>query len=210
VKVAVAGKEQSKRVVVEEDPRVEISPADRVARRRAIEELSQMAGPATLGQRSITGLRTSLNSAIETWKRPGPGRAPENVQKAAEELLKKVDATCKVFANPNQCGERPTTALGAAGPPLVAVEPPITQRILQLLGGIEGYTAAPTAWQLEQIRVLQGKLNEAGSAARRLAQEDLAALNKLMNEAGMPHISVPAGGRAGAGGPPGEPEEDDK
>ncbi len=206
VKLAVGGKEQTKRVVVEEDPRVEISPADRVARRRAIEELVQMAGPATLGQRSVTGLRTSLNNAIEAWKRPGPGRTPENVQKAAEELLKKVDAACKVFANPNQCGDRPTTALGAAGPPLVAVEPPITQRIVQLLGGLEGYTAAPTAWQLEQIRLLQGNLNEAGAVARRLVQEDLAALNKMMNEAGVPHIAVPAGGRPGGGGPPGETE----
>jgi hypothetical protein len=202
IKVSYGKNEQSKRLVVEEDPRIEISAEDRIARRRALDQLAQLAGPATQGQRSVTGLRTSLGSTIEGWKRPGPGRPPENVQRAAEELLKKVDATCKLFANPNQCGERATTGLGAAGPPLVAADPPVTQRILQLMGGIEGYTAAPTAWQLEQIRLLQGKLNDASAQARRLVQEDLPALNKLMNEAGIPHFAVPGGGRAGAG-PPG-------
>jgi hypothetical protein len=71
------------------------------------------------------------------------------------------------------------------------------------MGGIESYTAAPTAWQLEQIKLLQTKLNDAGAAARRLSTEELAALNKLMNEAGVAHIAAPAGGRGGAGGPGG-------
>jgi len=202
IKVSYGKNEQSKRLVVEEDPRIEISAEDRIARRRALDQLAQLAGPATQGQRSITALRTSLGNTLEGWKRPGPGRPPENVQRAADELLKKLDATCKLFANPNQCGERGTTGLGAAGPPLVAADPPVTQRILQLMGGIEGYTAAPTAWQLEQIRLLQGKLNDAVGQARRLVQEELPALNKLMNEAGIPHLAVPGGGRAG-GGPPG-------
>jgi len=70
------------------------------------------------------------------------------------------------------------------------------------MGGIESYTAAPTAWQLDQIRVLQGKLNEAQAAARRV-QDELPALNKMMNDAGIPHIAAPGGGRPGAGGPPG-------
>jgi photosystem II stability/assembly factor-like uncharacterized protein len=201
VKVSVGKNEQSKRLIVEEDPRVEISAEDRIARRRALDQLAQMAGPATQGQRSLTALRTSLGNQLEAWRRPGPGRPPENVQRAADELLKKVETTCKLFANPNQCGERSTTGLGAAGPPLVQTDPPVTQRILQLMGAIEGYTAAPTQWQLDQIRLLQGKLNEAGAAARKV-QEELPALNKLMNEAGIPHIAAPPGaGRGGAGGP---------
>ena len=82
------------------------------------------------------------------------------------------------------------------------------QRLLQLLGGIESFTAAPTATQLEQIKTLQPKLQEAGAAARKLVQEDLPALNKMMNEAGVPHLSLPGGGRPGAG-PPGGDEPDE-
>src|SRR5207245_2011940 len=93
--------------------------------------------------------------------------------------------------------------LGAAGPALVFVAPPLPQRVGQLMGAIEGYTAAPTASQLEQSKVLQGLLGSSGAAARKLVQEDLAALNKLMNEAGVPHVTVP-GGRSGEAMPPGE------
>jgi photosystem II stability/assembly factor-like uncharacterized protein len=208
VKVTVGKLEQSKKVVVEEDPRIVISAADRAARRKALDQVSQMAAGGMMGQRSVTGLRTAISGVIEGWKKPGAAKPAENVQKAAEELLKKVAVTCKLFANPTQCGERPTTALGAAGPPLVPTEPPLPQRVMQLIMGLESYTAAPTAWQLEQIPILQAKLAEAGAAARKLTQEELPALNKLMNEAGVPHIVLPTGGRPGGGGPPGVDDEE--
>jgi hypothetical protein len=80
------------------------------------------------------------------------------------------------------------------------VPPPITQRVTQLLGGIENYAAAPTQWQLAQITLLQPMLTEANAAARKLATEDLAALNKMMSEAGVPYIAAP--GRASGAVPP--------
>jgi len=128
------------------------------------------------------------------------------VQKAADDLLKKVEETCKKFAAPAQCGDR--TNRGAAGPPLVYIPPTITQRVGQLLGGIESYTAPPTAWQLDQVKLLQGMLSEAGGAARKLAQEDLSALNKMMNDANMPHITIPGGARARPAQTDEEEEED--
>jgi hypothetical protein len=49
-------------------------------------------------------------------------------------------------------------------------------------------------------------LSDANTAARKLAQDDLTALNKMMNDAGVPHIVVPGGGRQGAGAAPGDDE----
>ena len=46
-------------------------------------------------------------------------------------------------------------------------------------------------------------LTEASTAARKLAQEELTALNKMMNDAGVPHITIPTS-RSGAGGLPSE------
>ncbi len=201
VKVAVGKLEQTKKLVVEEDPRIVISVEDRAARRKALEQLSQMAGSAVQATRSMTGLRTSINNYLEASKRPGAAKPPENVQKAAEDLLKRTDETCRKFASPTQCGERSTTAMGAAGPPLTYTPPTITQRVVQLMGGLEGFTAAPTTWQLDQIKLLQTLLTDTGGIARKLAEEDLAALNKLMNEAGVPHITIPMPGR-GAGNVP--------
>lgn len=220
VKVAIGKLEQTKKVLVEEDPRIAIAPQDRLTRRQALDQLAQLIGPAAMAQRSITALRTSLNAAIESWRpasadasarsrrsAPEPNdareggrpaaRAPENVRKAAGDLLQKVDVTCRKFASATQCGERGSGGLGSAGPPLVASRPAITQRLGQVMSAIENYMAAPTAWQLEQIKVLQGQLKEAEPEARKLTEEDLPALNKLMNEAGMPHITMPGTGRPG-------------
>jgi photosystem II stability/assembly factor-like uncharacterized protein len=208
-KITIGKTEQSTKIVVEEDPRITISAEDRTARRQALTQLSQMASTALLAQRSMTGLHTSLNTYIEGWKRPGATKPPENVEKAAEDLLKKTEETCRKFANPVQCGER-GPGQGTAGPPLVYTPPAITQRVGQLLGGVESYTAAPTAWQLDQIKLLQGMLSDANAAARKLTQEDLVALNKMMNDAGVPHIVVPGGGRQGAGVRPGDDDDDDE
>ena len=153
-----------------------------------------------------------VRNRLAARKIPGQGPTGESrcsgVVEAAEDLLKKVEETCKKFSNPAQCGER-GAGRGAAGPPLVYTPPPITQRIGQLLGGIESYTAVPTAWQLDQIKLLQSLLTDASAAARKLTQEDLQALNKTMNDAGVLHVSIPTGGRSTAAGAPDEdPDED--
>lgn len=197
--------EQTKKVTVADDPRIDLAPADRAARRQALNQLTQMAGGVLLATRTLTGMRTALNNYIEGYKRPGALRPPENVQKAAEDLLKRTDETCKKLASPAQCGER-GPGLGNAGPPMTYTPPTVTQRVVQLMGAMEGYAAAPTEWQLEQLKLLQGMAAEAGGAARKLAQEDLAALNKLMNDSGVPHIQLPRPG--GAGGAPGGGEDE--
>jgi photosystem II stability/assembly factor-like uncharacterized protein len=197
VKVSVGKNEQTKTVTVVDDPRLTATAEDRAARRAAMTQLAQMAGTAAATQRSLTGLRTALNTEIENWRRPGAAKPSAEIQKRAEELLKKVDDSCKRFASATQCGER-AAALGAAGPALVYIPPNITQRITQLLSAMDNYVAAPTAWQLDQIKLLQGMLAEQAAAARKLTVDELAALNKMMNDAAVPHIVIPP--QRGTGG----------
>ncbi|MEA2327014.1 MAG: hypothetical protein QOE68_1973, partial [Thermoanaerobaculia bacterium] len=187
VKVASGKLEQSTKVVVEEDPRIEIGPEDRAARRQALNQLGQMATSGAAARRSITGLHTALKDYKKT-------KLPENIQKAADDLLKKVDTTCLKLGTPVQCGQ-PSPGLGWAGPPVVYTPPPVTQRITQLLGGIENYAAAPTAWQIDQIKVLQGLLKDAAAEAQTITKTDLEALNKMMRDANVPYVAVPVGGR---------------
>src|SRR5262249_51248468 len=68
VKVTAGKNEQSRKVVVTEDPRIEISAEDRIARRKALDQLAPMAAAATQGARSVTGLRTALGGVLEGWK----------------------------------------------------------------------------------------------------------------------------------------------
>ena len=42
-------------------------------------------------QGQIVGMRTNLSAAIEAWKRPGAPQVPDNIKKAADDLLKKID-----------------------------------------------------------------------------------------------------------------------
>jgi len=189
VKVASGKLEQSTKVVVEEDPRIEISPDDRTARRQALTQLAQLATSGAAARRSITGLHTALKDYKKT-------KLPENIQKAADDLLKKVDAACLKLGTPTQCGQ-PSPGLGWAGPPVLYTPPPVTQRITQLLGGIENYAAAPTAWQLDQVKVLQGLLKDATSEAQTITKTDLETLNKMMRDANVPYVSVPVGGGGG-------------
>jgi photosystem II stability/assembly factor-like uncharacterized protein len=193
VKVSIGKLEQSKTVTVEEDPRIALTAEDRAARRQALDQLGRMATQAVASRRSLTAMRRSLNDAIEGWKKTGATKPPDNIQTTAADLLKRTEETCRKFGTAQQCGEK-APPMGTAGPPLVYIPPPVTQRILQLLGGIESYAAAPSATQLDQIKILQGLLTTASAESKKLTQEDLPALNKAMNDAGVPHIAIPRGG----------------
>ncbi len=183
VKIEVGKNEASKTVTVEEDPRIAISPADRAARRHALMQLYELAKTADRSQRTVTGLKNSLTAAMDSWKQPGAPKIPENIQKAAEALGKQVEEIHAQFVAPQQ-------PLGSAGPPLTYTPPPFSQRVGRLMGAIEGYTAAPTSQEAEELETLSRLLGETTSRLQKLVDEDLASLNKLMNEAGIPHIGV--------------------
>jgi len=185
VKMSLGGNSTTKAIQVEEDPRITMAPADRAARHQALMQLYELHRTADHGQRTITGLKTSLTAALEAWKKPGAPKVPENIQKAAEELSKKVDELHEKFV-PRQIG------LGNAGPPLTYTPPPFALRAGRLSQAIEGYSAAPTSQQRDELGTIAKLLSEAMVQLKKLTDEDLAGLNKMMNEAGIPHISVGA------------------
>lgn len=186
-KVTLGAAEASVKLQVQEDPRVTLSAADRAERRRALNRLYEMARSASRSQQTITGLRSGLEAERESWKKPGAPKVAEEIQKAAEEFKKNVDEVHGRFVAP----PRPMGDAGPAPPPLMP------QRINMLLGALDGYTAAPTAPQLEEIESLAKQLDAAAAAVRKLAEEDLPALNKKMNEAGLPHVRIEPPARPG-------------
>lgn len=200
VKVKLGEKEVSKNITLSEDPRVNITEADRAKRREALRQLMPVMVQATTGQFTIMSLRSTLNTTIESWKRPGVN-IPDNVKKAAEDLLKKIDEAYPNWGTPPS--EQPT--LGNAGPPVVERPAALPQRVTQLAFTIENYTAAPTENDLAQIQFLSQRVKEASDVVRNLVTQDLAALNKTMGAAGIPYITLPLPGAGGQGARP--PEE---
>jgi photosystem II stability/assembly factor-like uncharacterized protein len=202
VKVRLGEKEVSKALALGEDPRVNITANDRAKRREALQQITPVMRQAMIAQYTIQTMRATLNSNIEAWRRPGAPNVPDNVRKAAEDLLKKIDEAYPNWGTPPS----EQAALGNAGPPVVERPAPFPQRVTQLALTIENYTAAPTENDLANIKILAQRVTEAAEVVRKLATEDLPALNKMMAAAGVPYINLPMPGAAGGQGarPPGE------
>jgi len=204
VKIKLGDKELSKTVKVIDDPRIVFSAEDRAKKRAAINKLQPLVMQAGLAQASIVTLRTNVNNAIEAWKRPGTPQPPENVKKAAEDLLKKIDTAYVNWGTPPSL----VSNISQAGPPLVELPTPLNQRVAQLIFAIEGASTAPTSWEISQIDILTTKIPPAVDEVRKLVTIDLAALNTLMLEAKIPHIQPPTFGGGAGQRPPTRDDED--
>ena len=182
--MTVGGKTEKKTVIVEEDPRVTMSPQERTQRREALTKLYAMAKEADEGRRKIVAMQTSLTALTDSWKRPGAPRVPEDVRKAADDLLAKVKAVVGTFEV-----ER-TGQLGGAGPPLTYTPPPVNQKIGRLMGTIDSYSAAPTAKQIEDMNQARAELDQGMASVKKLTDDDLPAFNKMMASAGVPYVNA--------------------
>ncbi|HET7258356.1 MAG TPA: hypothetical protein VFI75_01460 [Candidatus Acidoferrum sp.] len=198
IKIKAGSKEATQEVLVEDDPRMQMSSADRAARREAIEQLYAMAKTADKDRKTIQGIQEGLKTARDEWKKdagkPDAPKIPEDIQKAAEELQKKVDALAEKYARERQ-------GLGNAGPPFIWKPEPLPQQVQSLLRDLDGFWAAPGGQQKEKLAELTPLVSEASTQVKKIAEEDLPALNKKMNDAGIPHIvsktPPPAGRRGG-------------
>ncbi len=176
------------KVTVEEDPRLELSAEDRATRHAAIEQLYLMAKTTEKDRKTIVGIQTALKNAREEWKKDSAKlkgvKIPDDVVKSADELQKKVDEVAAKF-------QREQQGLGNAGPPFEWKPEPLPAQVQELMGDLDDFAAAPGGQQKEKLAELTPLVSEASAQVKKIADEDLAALNKKMNEAGIPHI-VPA------------------
>jgi photosystem II stability/assembly factor-like uncharacterized protein len=184
VAIAAAGKTETKTVTVEEDPRVTMSAEDRSKRRQALTKLYGLSKEADAGRRKISSLQTSLTSLTDGWKRPGAPKVPDEVKKAADDLLAKVKEVVGVFEQ-TRGGQ-----LGGAGPPLTYTPPPVNQKIGRLMGAIDSFSGPPTDRQMADIDQSAAELEPALAAVKKLTDEDLPRLNKTMLDAGVPYVTA--------------------
>src|SRR3989440_6397667 len=198
IKIKAGDKEASQKITVEEDTRVVISAADRSARRELIDQLYPIAKTTDKDRKTIEGIQTALKAAREEWKKdagkPNTTKIPDDIVKAADELQKKVDAAAEKFIRERQ-------GLGNAGPPFEWKPDPLPNQVQNLLDDLDGFTAAPSAHQKEKLAELTPLVNEASAQVKKIAEEDLPALNKKMNDAGIPPlVPAPPQPRDGRGG----------
>lgn len=152
-------------------------------------KLYELTKAADKDRRTIVGLKDALAAAQDQWKkeatRPDGIKIPENIQKAAEALAKKVDEVHAKYVRPPQ-------PLGNAGPPLVWTPPLLPERALGLMGNIEGYSAAPSGQDVQRLEELSPLVADGSTKVKKLVEEDLANLNKIIADAGIPLIRISA------------------
>jgi len=115
-----------------------------------------------------------------------PRTVPDAARTAAEGLKTKLDTINKRIA---LGGFREPDS-----DPTEYVPPSVTQRLMRLMGDMDGYTAPPTEVQNEEISVLTALVGEVEGVWKQVVDQDVAAFNRAMAGAGVGYIMT-AGGR---------------
>ena len=201
VTLTLAGKTETQKVTVEEDPRVQMTDDDRARRRKAVDTLVSMTKEADAARRKALAMTTALTNLTDSWKAPTAAPVPDAVKTAADSLMKRLKVAAAVFENQGGGGRG---GGGSAGPPPPYTPPPVTQKIARLMGSIDGYSAAPTSRQLSDIEAASAELQK-GLAEINQLWDDVPKFNKMMSDAGVQYFkvdltSVPAATFGGRGG----------
>jgi photosystem II stability/assembly factor-like uncharacterized protein len=173
IRLTIGGSPLTKKVTIEDDLRISLSAEDRAKRTQAVTELFDMAKESGEAERSFTALRTTLTG----FRTPTAARLPDAVGKAVDDVLKRMDGI-----EPAPTPDRT----------LEYISPPVSQRISRLLGAIDAYAPAPTADQLTQIQQLRAEMTDVDAKMKQITGDEVPKLNKLMNDAGVPHITIAA------------------
>jgi photosystem II stability/assembly factor-like uncharacterized protein len=191
---------EARPIAVEEDPRIQISEADRKAWYDMQMATTRLAPQLQLGLRAVNTLGTQLRE-IKTQIARNP-RVTDAVRTALQTLLDKVEG----LGGREPANEPP----GFAGAPLADAPQTIQQRLG--FGGFGGgMTEAPTASQKVAFERAQKELVAFGETMRTITQTDVPALNKLLFDAGIGRINLQgAGGPGGGRRPPEDQEPDDR
>jgi photosystem II stability/assembly factor-like uncharacterized protein len=182
LKVASGGKEATAQVKVEDDPRIQVSDADRRAQLEALLRLSRMLTAIDTGQKAAFALKNQLGTLQESLKK-APS-VPEAVTAAAKAMAEKVGQLEGKLSRTG--GVR--TGLGSAGPPPRGTPTPLYLRLNRLYGSLESYTEAPSPEQLERAEALSQELRGLLGELNQLIEEDVPGLNRLINQNNVPQI----------------------
>jgi hypothetical protein len=208
VTLTMAGKSESIKVTVEEDPRVELSAADRAKRREAVVKLTAMVKEADEARRKVTAMNTALSNLVESWSQPSAPAVPEAIKKAATDLRDQLKPAIATFQGPAGGGRGGFGGGGGggAGPPLQYNPPTVSAKLQRLLGAIDGFSGPPTATQLADIEKCSVQL-KAGLPDVAKLWDAVPQFNKQMQDAGVPYFKVDlsaVGAPTGGFGPPDE------
>ncbi len=185
VTLALAGKTESKTVVVEQDPRIQVSVSDREKRQQTIDSLLTLVREAEVAHKKAVAIHDALTTLTDNWKQPTAPKVPDAVKKSAEELLARSKTVADRFTAP--AGGR--GGGGGAGAPPTYVPPAVTLKIGRLLGTLDSYSGAPTSRQLAEAADASAQLQKDVAELNKLAA-DVPPLNRMLSDSGVAYFCI--------------------
>ena len=178
-------------VVVEDDPRVQISNEDRAKKRQTIQTLVTMTRDAEEPRRKAASMNTAMTNLLASWRELSAAPVPDAARKAVDDFNARLKIAAAVFeaAGGGRGGRGGGGGGGAAGPPAGYTPPPVTQKISRLMNLIDSYSSAPTAKQMQDLQEAQAEL-KSGVTEINTLWDDMPKLNKVMADAGMQYFRV--------------------
>src|SRR6185295_1658324 len=180
VKVSAAGKDATTTVRVQEDPRIQISDADRAKWSEAVMKAYELQRSAGAAQRAVQNLKTQMTALQESMRRtPNVSREVNDAVKSVSDQVD--DVQRKIVPVFDQSG--------SAGPPLPDAPRPVLGRIGQIYNGLDSYTAVPTPDQIAKLGELSTELKTIVDQLNKLIEEAVPNLNKQVRESGLSFVN---------------------
>lgn len=173
VTLKVEDQEMTKILKVADDPRIEISFADRKAQHDALVKLQYLYPYVTAATKAVGDLEKELEKLQKTLKKVA--EVPESIKEHMETTTKELgEIKIKLAGDPE---------LGFSGRQFSV------QGGLSMIGRtIGGYSEAPTERQLQQIEEKQQELKTLIERINKIIQENIPHLNELLIANEIPHV----------------------
>ena len=185
IKLNIDGKDViSKSVTVEEDPRIQIAPADAEARLKTLLAVNRLQRSGNDALRSLANLRKEISASQENLKKQS--NVPDQINAAVISLGQEMDRLQRrlipQIGNTNQ-----QENAGPADPERLSA---VLPRVSQVFNALESYTEAPSARQQDQLRKFTAQLNSLIEQVNKLITETVPNLNKQIEAAGASPIKA--------------------
>jgi hypothetical protein len=173
VTLKVEDQEMTKILKVAEDPRIDISPADRKAQHDALIKLHYLYPYVTAAIKAVDDLGQELDKVQKTLKKVT--EVPESITEHVEDTKNELKDIKKKLAGDPDLGFRGRRFSVQGG--------------LSMIGSaIEGYSEAPTERQLQKIEEKQQELETLIQRINKVIQENIPRLNELLIANKIPHV----------------------
>ena len=173
VQVTVGGRQATTSVKVSDDPRINVSAADRRSQQDAMLRLGNLIARLTEAHQTAESLQTQLGSLAESLE---DAEVPASVTSLVESVSERVDELERELARGGGFG-------GARPRPLYA-------RMTRIYGNLNSYTEGPSALQLERIELYGQELNRLVEELDQLIANEIANLNIAVEQNGIRRITI--------------------